>query len=129
MTSERRRYQDQVAALLETIGQGVQKLERLRAHGVRGRGLLDDEAELAVARQTLAALVRSRENQYKASLGRAGRGRTPQPGLSVPARGARAPALSLQRPVGQGVVAIVRTPVPCRDRRGVTSSTFQIGHM
>ncbi|HEX3807401.1 MAG TPA: hypothetical protein VHV52_11545 [Gaiellaceae bacterium] len=60
MTDDRRRYQHEVARLLETIRQRVEKLERLRAVGVRERGLSEQEAELAGARRELATLV-SRE--------------------------------------------------------------------
>ena len=61
LVSERRRYQQQVAVLLETVTQGVEKLERLRARGLRGRALAEHEAELSAARRELAALVDSRE--------------------------------------------------------------------
>ena len=61
--SERRRYQQQVAILLQTVTQGVEKLDRLRARGLRGRALAEHEAELSVARRELAALVDSRKRE------------------------------------------------------------------
>jgi hypothetical protein len=61
--SERRRYQRQVAILLETVTQGVEKLERLRARGLRGRALAEHEAELSAARGELAAFVDRRERK------------------------------------------------------------------
>ena len=57
MTDDRRRHQHEVARLLETIGQDVEKLERLRAGGARGRGLAEQEAELDRSRRELASLV------------------------------------------------------------------------
>ena len=59
--SDRHRYQRQVATLLEAVTQGVEKLERLRARGLRGRALADHEAELSTARRELAALIESRQ--------------------------------------------------------------------
>jgi hypothetical protein len=61
MTSERRRYQHDVEALLETIRHGVEELDGLRARGLRGRALAGHEAELAAVRSELAALVKGRE--------------------------------------------------------------------
>ena len=61
LASERRRYQQQVAVLLETVTHGVENLERLRARGLRGRALAEHEAELSAARRELAALVDGRE--------------------------------------------------------------------
>ncbi len=61
MTAERRRYQQEVANLLDRIRQGVERLERLRARGVRGPALADDEAELDRVRGELAAVVRKRQ--------------------------------------------------------------------
>jgi hypothetical protein len=66
--SERRRYQHQVATLLETVTQGVEKLERLRARGLRGRALAEHEAELSAARRELAAVVDSRERKTAPTL-------------------------------------------------------------
>ena len=64
MTTERRHYQHQVTTLLETIRQGVEKLERLRARGLRGRALAEHEAELAAVRSELATLVSARELEH-----------------------------------------------------------------
>jgi hypothetical protein len=63
MTSDRRRYQQEVANLLETISHGVQEFERLRARGLRGRTLAEHEAELATARRQLAMLIHTREHE------------------------------------------------------------------
>ena len=46
VTAERRRYQQEVANLLDRIRQGVERLEGLRARGLRGPALADDQAEL-----------------------------------------------------------------------------------
>ena len=67
LASERRRYQHQVAILLERVTQGVDKLERLRARGLRGRALAEHEAELSAARRELAALVDSRDRKTAVS--------------------------------------------------------------
>ena len=61
LASERRRYQQRVGVLLETVTHGVENLERLRARGLRGRALAEHEADLLAARRELAALVDSRE--------------------------------------------------------------------
>jgi len=63
MAGERRHYQRQVAVLLEAISQGVERLERLRARGLRGRALTEPETELSVARRELAELIRGREHE------------------------------------------------------------------
>jgi len=63
MTSERRHYQHQVTNLLQAISQNVEKIERLRARGLRGRAITEQEIELSVARRELAELVRARENE------------------------------------------------------------------
>jgi hypothetical protein len=57
MTAERRRYQQQVASLLDQIGQGVERLEQLRARGLRGPALADDEAKVDRFRHELEAVV------------------------------------------------------------------------
>lgn len=63
----RRDYQHEVANLLQAISQGVARLERLRALGLRGRALAEQESELSATRHELAELVRVREHE-RASL-------------------------------------------------------------
>jgi hypothetical protein len=53
----RHRYQYEVDRLLEAIGARVSELNGLRARGVGGRALADQEGELAKMRRRLETLV------------------------------------------------------------------------
>jgi hypothetical protein len=57
MTDDRRRYQQEVDRLLQTIADRVAELRALSARGVRGHGLADRKRELKDMRRRLATLV------------------------------------------------------------------------
>jgi hypothetical protein len=63
MSNDRRRYQHEVARLLEAIRLAVTDLYRLRARGIGGRGLADHENELSKLRNNLATLISARFDQ------------------------------------------------------------------